>query len=99
MNAHICDPNLSLEMLTAAFGFSPSYWSRLFTEQIGVSFSDWVWQSRLVMVKDRLLHSDMTIRQIIQDVGYADVSSFSRRFKAEEGMPPGQFRAAGWQGH
>ena len=94
MTAHICDPNLSLEMLTATFGFSPSYWSRLFTEQIGVSFNDWVWQSRLVLVKDRLLHSDETIRQIIQDVGYGDVSSFSRRFKAEEGITPGQFRIA-----
>ena len=98
MQAHLCDPNLSLEMLTTAFGFSPSYWSRFFTEQIGVSFNDWVWQSRLAIFKERLLKSDDTIRQLIQDVGYADVSSFSRRFKAEEGMPPGQFRAASKEG-
>ena len=90
---HLCNPNLSLEMLTATFGFSPSYWSRLFTEQIGVSFNDWVWQSRKTIVKDRLIHSDETIRAIIQKVGYTDVPSFSRRFKAEEGMPPGQYRA------
>lgn len=94
MQAHICDPSLSLTMLTEAFGFSVPYWSRLFTEQLGIGFNDWVWQSRLSIAKEKLLHTDLPIRQIVQEIGYTDVSSFSRRFKTEEGIPPSQFRTA-----
>lgn len=92
MQAHICDPGLSLTMLTEDFGFSVSYWSRLFTEQLGIGFNDWVWQSRLSLAKEKLLRTDLPIRQIVQEIGYTDVSSFSRRFKTEEGIPPSQFR-------
>lgn len=94
MQAHICDPGLSLTMLTEDFGFSVPYWSRLFTEQLGIGFNDWVWQSRLSLAKEKLLHTDLPIRQIVQEIGYTDVSSFSRRFKAEEGIPPSQFRTS-----
>ena len=92
MQAHICDPGLSLTMLTEDFGFSVPYWSRLFTEQLGIGFNDWVWQSRLSLAKEKLLRTDLPIRQIVQEIGYTDVSSFSRRFKTEEGIPPSQFR-------
>jgi len=84
---------MSLDFLIDTFGFSPSYWSRFFSEQIGVSFNDWLWRQRLARAKTLLKETSQPVKEIVQAVGYTDVSSFSRRFKADVGLTPGQWRS------
>lgn len=84
---------LSLDMLSSEMGFSPAYWSRFCREKLHVSFQEHVWQLRLALTKDALVHTRMPIKQIVMEVGYLDVSTFIRRFRQEEGMTPGQYRA------
>jgi len=33
-----------------------------------------------------------SVKEIVVEVGYIDVSSFTRRFKREEGVTPGQYK-------
>ena len=92
MQTHLSDPALSLNLITDEFGFSPSYWSKHFSEQFGINFNDWVWQSRLTAIKEQMINTDKTIQEIVRNNGYNDMASFSKKFKAKEGMTPGQYR-------
>lgn len=92
LEKHLLDPRLSLEMIAGEFGFSTTYWSRYFSEQLGISFNDMVWRRRCDLFQQRLLATDTSIKDLVLEVGYIDVSSFSRRFKQEIGMTPGQYR-------
>lgn len=83
---------LSLEGISRHFKLSVPYLSRFIKEQVGVTFTHYVFELRLKNVKDELINSNRLIKDIIADVGYTDVSNFSREFKKVEGVTPGQYR-------
>lgn len=89
---NVCDPNLSLDMLSEEMGFSAVYWSRFCRERLHIGFHEHVWRLRLSLAKEALAHTTRPVKQIVMDVGYLDVSSFIRRFKQDEGVTPGQYR-------
>jgi two-component system response regulator YesN len=86
------DYDFSLEQAADAFGLTPSYISRIFKEQIGVTFSDYTVDLRMKEIKKALLQTSKPIKDIIQEVGYIDTSSFIKKFKKIEGMTPKEFR-------
>ncbi|GHU76333.1 hypothetical protein AGMMS49992_21800 [Clostridia bacterium] len=86
------NPSLSLDLLSERFGYSTAYWSRYFSDSLGVAFSDFVWNRRLALFKERLIHSDAQIKDLVIEVGYLGVSSFTNRFRECEGVTPGQYR-------
>lgn len=86
LSEHICAPDLSLCMLVEEFGFSQAYWSRRIQDLTGEKFSDIIWKRRLEIVKRELIESKSSLKEIVLQVGYCNVSSFSRRFKEEENM-------------
>lgn len=92
LNDHIYDPLLSLEMLADALGYSTPYWSRFFSEKMQISFNEYVWQLRKEKAKEMLKRTSKSVKEIVMEVGYIDVSSFTRRFKHEEGVTPGQYK-------
>lgn len=89
---HYRDPNMSLEAISARFGYSNYYWSRFFKEKINCHFSEYLWRLRVEEAKRQLVGSTQTIKDIVTNVGYIDLTSFIRKFKNEEGITPGQFR-------
>ena len=89
---NLSNPELSLELLSSDMGCSPAYWSRFFRERIGINFNDYVWNLRCETCKRLLSQTSLPIKQIVQDVGYVDASSFTRRFRQQEGVTPGQYR-------
>lgn len=92
LDDRLCDPELSLELLSDTFGYSTTYWSRLFSDKLGTTFSDYIWRKRLALFKNRLVKGNETIKELVLAVGYLDVSSFTRRFRETEGITPGQYR-------
>ncbi len=93
MDMHFTDNQMSLENIADTFGHTALYWSRFFTERIGVNFSDYLWQLRLDFSKKLLVQTDLTVFQIVQNVGYSDQTSFSRKFKNATTLTPGQYRS------
>lgn len=92
VQAHYLNSNISLNDLSDKFGFSVSYWSRFFRDKINMNFSEYIWTVRLEEAKRMFVETDKTLKEIVNEIGYLDISSFIRRFKRDIGMTPGQYR-------
>lgn len=66
--------------------------SQFFKEKTGGNILDYSTQIRMQKAKELLANSELTLKDISQQVGYYNVSSFIRRFKQIEGMTPGDYR-------
>lgn len=92
LQARYHDPQFSIQGLTTHFPHSLSYLTRFFKENTGRTVSEYLHGIRLDEAKRLLAETDLTITEIVQEIGYTDPSSFSRKFKAEVKLTPGEFR-------
>lgn len=89
---HFADPNLSLSSLSFEFNINSKTLSRLFKEQFGENFVEYLMQTRIRQGKRMLAETDAPIQQISQEVGYLNALSFTRAFKKMEGITPLELR-------
>jgi len=92
INEEFCSRTLSLESIANEFQVSVSYLSRFMKEQTGSTFTQFIWHLRHEAFKKELIETDKPIKELVLEVGYVDVANFTRKFKKEEGVPPGQYR-------
>lgn len=71
---------------------SVCHFSRLFRSTYGTSPHRFLLSERIERAKTRLVDTNDPISQIALDCGFADQSSFTRRFKAVAGNPPAVWR-------
>lgn len=83
---------LSLEGVAEQIHVSPKYLSRLFKDEMGIGFSEYLTQVRLEAAEKLLSGSALSVREIAVQVGYLDEKYFSRLFKKETGLKPTEFR-------
>lgn len=86
---------LSLDEVSKEVGVSPYYFSKLFKEESGVNFVEYVTNVRMDSAKKMLKDSSYSIKEICIDVGYGDPNYFSRIFKKCIGLTPSEFREGG----
>lgn len=91
INNHYTDENLGLTEVSAQFGITPSYATRVFKQYTGRGIYETIQHVRLSAAKE-LLHTELTMKQIAQKVGYTSFLSMNRAFKKYEGTTPSQFR-------
>lgn len=89
---NFCDPNFSISVIAEAYHVSDSRMSTLFKEEMGIGFTDCVWQMRLEKAQQLLRETQMSLEEISFAVGYLAHSSFGRKFKQATGMTPSQYR-------
>jgi two-component system, response regulator YesN len=89
---HYRNPDLSLNLLSEQFDIHPNYLSRLFKDELGERFVDYVVSVRISHAKRLLLESKDSIQDIAGNVGYIHPNSFIRTFKKTVGMTPGDYR-------
>jgi two-component system response regulator YesN len=70
-----------------------NYLSRLFRQETGKSFSDYLSQMRMDEARRLLNNSKLKIYQIGEAVGYPNPRYFSEWFQKQTGMSPGDYRA------
>jgi two-component system response regulator YesN len=87
-----CNKNVSLEEVAKTVHLSPFYFSRLFKQEKGYNFVDFLTQVRIDKAKKLLQNPDYTAVRIAAEVGYQDASYFSRVFRQATGMTPNQYR-------
>ena len=91
---HYREP-IGIEQLGKLIQRSPNYTTALFKEVFGQSPIRYMHQLRLREACNLLLHSDMTVADIAQYLGYYDPSYFFRMFRKTIGMSPSEFTARG----
>lgn len=92
IETHYFDSDLSLNRISDHFEMNPRYLSKLFKEEFGEKFIDYLLRIRLEEAQRLLLKTDLSVQHIAERVGYVHVISFHRAFKNALGIPPGDFR-------
>lgn len=80
--------DITLEELSKVLNISPQYFSRLFKEQTGYNFIEYLTFIRIEHSKELMNSTNMTIKEICYSVGYGDPNYFSRIFKKNTGISP-----------
>lgn len=83
---------LSLEEAAALVGYSPAYFSRIFKDEMGISFKEALNGIRIEKSKNLLLSSTASIAEICSLVGFNDQSYYCKVFKKLSGVTPDRFR-------
>lgn len=82
----------SLEMAADAVGVSSFYLSKLFREEKGETFINFVSDKRLEKARAMLEETELSIKEITACTGYNDQNYFSRIFKNKYGLSPKEYR-------
>lgn len=95
MEAHFDDPNFTADAMAEEFGTTVSNLSHQFKAACGTTVADQLKTLRFEKAKRLLLQTQMSIREIVLDVGYYNESSFVRSFRVAFGCSPGEYRRRG----
>lgn len=86
---------ISLNTIAAEVGMSPSYFSSIFSKEMGKTFVEYLTEIRIDRAKELLMCSSMKTSEIGYEVGYKDPHYFSYIFKKTQNCTPKEFRARG----
>lgn len=92
INEHYRD-DISLEDVASFAGFSKYYFSRIFKQFSGTSYTEFLTRKRLAVATDLLVYSRKPIHEIAVDSGFGSVASFNRVFRGYKNCTPTQYRA------
>jgi len=84
--------DISLEKMAENVDLNPCYFSVLFKQEVGVSFSSYLRSLRIKYAKIYLRRSLTEIKTIAYDVGYKNISHFYCDFKRLIGFTPLEYR-------
>ncbi len=83
---------LSLEQVAKQFELSSNYFSRIFRDETGITFIDYLIQVRVNKARELIKNSNYKIYEICEMVGYDDPHYFSRIFKKVTGVSPIEYK-------
>ena len=81
---------LTLREVATAIHLTPNYLGEIFKAEMGLSFSAYLMQTRLVFARSLLQNGRCTVTQAAFASGFNSPAYFSERFKKEYGYPPYQ---------
>ena len=90
VQSHLSD--VSLDTAAISVHLSPGYFSRLFHKITGMTFSDYLTQSRMKRAAELLKNIDFKTYEIALMVGYDNPKNFTRAFKQYYKITPREFR-------
>lgn len=80
--------DLSLNEIGDKIGITPSYLSRLFKEEIGMSFVEYLNDFRVQIAKKYIINGESTIKNLYKKVGFNSYNYFFKVFKELTGYTP-----------
>lgn len=84
--------NPSLEEAAKAVGFSAAYFSRVFSAQMGRSYTEYLDSIKIKRAQILLTQTKKTIMEIAEETGYCHGNYLNSQFKKKVGMTPGEYR-------
>lgn len=83
---------IDIRDLVEKIGLNYSYLSRIFSEQAGMTLTEYVRKEKLKSASNMLRYTDYPVTEIAEYFSFSSTSRFSRFFKDEFGMNPTQYR-------
>ena len=83
---------ITLSELSAIYHKNAKYLGRLYKREMGISYSDYLLNLRLINAEKLLRKSDSKIIEIALASGFNSISYFNREFFKKNGVSPGEFR-------
>ncbi|TCL54639.1 two-component system response regulator YesN [Kineothrix alysoides] len=84
--------DISLDDVSREVNISPYYFSKLFKEETGENFIEYVTSIRMEKAKELLARTEKSMKEICSEVGYSDPNYFSRSFKKNVGVTPTEYK-------
>jgi two-component system response regulator YesN len=84
--------DISLDDVSRLVDISPYYFSKLFKQEVGENFIEYLTRTRITHAMRLLEDSRYSIKEVCLMCGYSDPNYFSRIFKKYEGMTPSEYR-------
>lgn len=91
MKRHLAE-KITLEDTARQVGFSPTYFSKVFKDELGIPFVACLSRLRMERAKSLLLSTELSVGEVCTAVGYEDQSYFIKVFRQSTGVTPGRFR-------
>lgn len=82
----------SLTEISDALGYSYSYLSHIFKEEMGQTIQSYCSNKKLEKAKELLLEGELSITKISEILHYESIHSFSKSFKKSVGLSPSQYK-------
>lgn len=84
--------NITLGHMAKLCHVSSSYFSRLFSKEMGVNFSSYLSKAKIALAKEILESTDMPVTELAYNIGFNDCGYFIKQFKKYEGVTPSVYR-------
>ncbi|MBF5044951.1 AraC family transcriptional regulator [Aggregicoccus sp. 17bor-14] len=94
VQGRLAEPH-GLEALAARAGLSRFHFLRTFRRVTGVTPHQWLLRARLREAARRLATTRAPVTEVALEVGFQELSHFTRAFRAELGVTPGRFARSG----
>lgn len=92
INQKYWESSLSLERLAFQLNVTSVYLSRLFKQELGLTFVQYITYVRMKQAMQLLTQTSLSINEIAEHIGYESQHYFSTAFRKAMGMSPNQFR-------
>ena len=99
LHSHVTDPELDLKEVAAAVHVSPPHLVRRFRGELGVTPMAYLWQRRVALGIDLLVHTGLPVGDVAGRSGFKSVYHFSRKVREQSGLPPTELRRERWENH
>ena len=90
-----CQRKIALDDVAKHVYLAPTYFSKVFKQEMGQSFSTYLNWLRIEKSKGLLLGSGLKLVDVANFSGFEDQSYFTKVFKKTTGMSPGEFKKSG----
>lgn len=91
IDLHVKD-HLSLADIAKEVGYSETYLSKKFKQEMGQTISDYILDNKIEYAKNLLKTSTYTIHQIAEELNFHSHSYFCEQFKKKTGVSPSEYR-------
>lgn len=91
LDEHLLE-EVSLVDISKFVSVSPQYFSKIFKDEIGFTFVEYVRQERIEIAKGLLREQHYSVKEVCYKIGYNDPNYFSRLFKKLVGVSPTEYK-------
>ena len=91
IHAHFCE-DISLASAAHEVNVTNVYLSRLFKQELGIGFNEYLMQVRIKRAQLLLQQGKLSLRQIAECCGFQDYTYFLKVFKKQSGVTPKEYQ-------